>query len=185
MKTILFDFFGVISTPVYMKVIKKYIPEEDQQFFVQKLDVLDTGDLSEEDLVQEIAIKAGITTDEVWDEVKRAPVVNEELLNFIQNELKPKYRVGLLTNIPRSLLVRIIPDKLELFDPLMISSDLKLIKPSKEIFEVAIARCECLPSEILFTDDGEKNIAAAKSVGLHGIVYTDFLSFKEELKKYI
>ena len=182
MKTILFDFFGVLSTPVYKKVIEKYVPQAEHAEWIQKLDPLDTGDLSEAELVKQISEKANVSEETIWTEVNNAPVVNVELFDYIQHDLKGKYQVGLLTNIPRSLIERIIPDKLAMFDVVLISSDLKLIKPSKEIFEVAIQRCGCSAHEILFIDDGEKNILAAKALGLHGIVYTDFPTFLIEIQ---
>lgn len=185
MKTILFDFFGVLSTPVYKKVIEKYIPESDWATWMKKLDVLDTGEISEKQLVKQTAEAAHVTEDEIWTEVNNAPKVNYELFDFIEHNLKGKYKIGLLTNIPRSLIERIIPEKLGDFDIVMISSDLKLIKPSREIFEVAIQKSDCLPSEILFIDDGAKNIEAAKSLGFNGIVYKDFDSFVIELQNYI
>lgn len=185
MKTILFDFFGVLSTPVYKKVIEKFVPENEHSEWMKKLDILDTGDLSENELVKQISEKSKKSEGEIWTEVNNASKVNQELFNFIENNLKGKYKIGLLTNIPRSLIERIIPEKLALFDLVFISSDLKLIKPSKEIFEVAIQRSGCLPNEILFIDDGEKNIESAKSIGLNGIVYKNFSSFSDEIKTFI
>ncbi len=185
MKTILFDFFGVLSTPVYKKVIEEFIPENEHSEWMKKLDILDTGDLSEYELVKQISVKSKRSEEEIWTGVNNAPKVNQELFDFIEKNLKGKYKIGLLTNIPRSLIERIIPEKLELFDLMLISSDLKLIKPSKEIFEVAIKKSDCLPNEILFIDDGEKNIESAKSLGLNGIVYKDFESFTDEIKAFI
>jgi epoxide hydrolase-like predicted phosphatase len=185
MKTILFDFFGVLSSPAYKKIFEKYLPEEELADWMAKLDVLDTGDITEKELVKQISDRANITEDQIWKELDDIPQVNERLLNFIETNLKGKYKVGLLTNIPRSLLERIIPEKMNEFDPLLISSDLKLIKPDRRIFEVAIERSGCLPNEILFIDDGQRNIESAKTLGINGIVYENFPQFLEELKKYI
>jgi len=185
MKVILFDFFGVLSTPVYKKVIDTYIPEEERAEWMQKLDILDAGELSEEDLSQQLAERSRVSVDEIRKAVDAAPVRNGELFQYIENELKGKYVVGLLTNIPRSLFERIAADKAYLFNPLLISSDLKLIKPSKEIFQEAIRRCGVPAEDILFIDDGEKNIEAAKAAGLSGFVYRDFSSFLEEIRPYV
>ena len=185
MKTILFDFFGVLSTPVYKKIIEKFVPENEQAAWIQKLDALDTGELPENELVRQLSEKSNLSESDIWTEVKNTPKINYELFDFIEKNLKGKYKIGLLTNIPRSLIERMVPEKLGMFDLIMISSDLQLIKPSKEIFEVAIQRSGCTPQEILFIDDGEKNIKVAKSLGLNGIVYTDFPSFILELKKII
>jgi len=52
MKTILFDFFGVLSTPIYKIIIEKYIPESERAEWMNKLDALDIGDLPEPELVR-------------------------------------------------------------------------------------------------------------------------------------
>lgn len=185
MKAVLFDFFGVLSTPVYKKVIDGNILEAERAEWMKKLDVLDTGDISETELVQALAERSGAGEEAIRKAVDAAPTRNDELFKYIERELSGKYRVGLLSNIPRSLFERIAADKAALFDPLLISSDLKLIKPSKEIFEEAIRRCGVPAEEILFIDDGEKNIDAAKALGFEGFVYTDFPAFLEEIKKYL
>ncbi len=184
MKVILFDFFGVLSTPAYKKVIDTYVPEAERAEWMKKLDVLDSGDLSEEALIQALAEKGGVSKKEIQDAVDRAPVRNEELFSFIEAKLKGTYRVGLLTNVPRSLLDRIAGDKLTLFDPLLVSSDLRLIKPNKEIFVEAIRQAGVPADQILFIDDGAKNIEAAKREGMHGFVYSDFPSFLRDIAPY-
>ena len=176
MKVILFDFFGVLSTPVYKKVIDQFIAEAERPTWMKRLDDLDAGTLSEEQLVADLAKAGGVTEDEIWAVANNAPKVNYELFSYIEEKLKGKYRVGLLTNIPRGLLERIAGEKLPMFDIALVSSDLGLVKPDRKIFEVAIERCEVPAEEILFIDDSEKNIKAASELGINGIVYTDFPS---------
>lgn len=183
MKVILFDFFGVLSTPVYKKVIDQFIPEADRPIWMKRLDDLDTGALPEEQLVADLAKAGNVTEEEIWAVANNAPKVNYELFSYIENSLKGKYRVGLLTNIPRGLLERIAGDKLPMFDIALVSSDLQLVKPDPKIFEVTIARCEVPAEEILFIDDSEKNIVAAKELGINGIVYKDFSSCVSEIEK--
>ncbi|MBY0539162.1 HAD-IA family hydrolase [Patescibacteria group bacterium] len=185
MKVILFDFFGVLSTPVYKKVIDTYISESERPQWMKKLDLLDSGDLSEDELVRQLAEHAEVAETEIRRAVDAAPVRNTELFSFIEEKLKGKYTIGLLTNIPRSLLERIAADKFSLFNPLLISSDLKLIKPSKEIFEEAVRRCGVQPREILFIDDGQKNIDVAKVAGFKGFVYSDFPTFLRDITPYL
>lgn len=40
------------------------------------------------------------------------------------------------------------------------------------------------PEESLFIDDQEKNVFAARSTGMKGIIYKDIKQLKKELKKY-
>lgn len=183
MEVILFDFFGVLSTPVYKYVFEKYISEAEQAVWIKKLDDLDLGNLSESRLVEQIAKHTGIAESEIFEAAKAAPKVNEELFNIIENSLSKRFTIGLLTNIPRNILERIISDKLPLFDITLVSSDLKLVKPSREIFDKAIEKCAVPPQEILFIDDSEKNIAAAQELGIKGIVYKDLPELLTDFKK--
>lgn len=181
MKIILFDFFGVISTPVYKIVIEKYLPEHEWSDWMKKLDILDIGDMTENDLVESIAHKAGVQPDTIWQLVNVTPVVNDALLKYIDFQLSPHYQIGLLTNIPRSLLDRIIPDHIDKFDPLLVSSELRQIKPDPAIFTTAISRCNVAAHEILFIDDSVKNVEVACSLGINGIVYQSLDQLKLSL----
>lgn len=185
MKTIFFDFFGVLSTPVYMQVIKDFIPEKEQPKWVKKLDLLDNGDISEDYLVKEISEQSGISENKIWSTVFQAPKLNLKLIDFIKNNLKKLYTIGLLTNAPRSLVERILQKELSLFDVVVISSDIKIIKPNPKIFKYTLYQAKVASEEILFIDDSEKNIQVAKSFGIQGIVYKDFDSFVNEIDKYL
>ncbi len=185
MKVILFDFFGVLSTPAYMEVIKKFIPIAQQESWIKKLDILDSGDLSEEQLVAEISAYSQISSAEIWSAANSAPKLNQRLIDFIKNDLKGKIKLGLLTNIPKSLLDRILKQQIDLFDFKFISSELKLIKPDKRIFELVISKVGCPVNEILFIDDGPRNIEAARNLGMNVVLYNNFNQFLKEIKLYI
>lgn len=58
-------------------------------------------------------------------------------------------------------------------------------KPAKEFFEHIINDLKLPPNQILFIDDDQKNVAAAKQSGMNAEFYKDFESFKKDLKKYI
>ncbi len=51
------------------------------------------------------------------------------------------------------------------------SYEMGLLKPDKEIFKELIGHLNAAPEEIIFIDDKPKNIKAAQSIGINGIVY--------------
>lgn len=53
------------------------------------------------------------------------------------------------------------------------SSKLGVAKPAAEVFVKACAMLQLPPREILFIDDSEKNILAAKEIGMQGIKFSD------------
>ena len=62
---------------------------------------------------------------------------------------------------------------LNLFDGLLISGEDKLIKPSKEIYELAISRFDLIPEETIFIDDKFENIQMAKKLSMKTIKLID------------
>ena len=181
-KMILFDFFGVISSPVYMQVFDQYIPKEEVSEWEAKLDPLDLGTLPEQELVEQIASKVSTTEKEVWNTVTNVPKINMELLDYISETLKKVYSVGMLTNVHTSILKRILSEKLSLFDPVFTSSDLGYVKPDPLIFKAVLNAVEFPPKNIIFVDDSPKNISVARTFGINGIVYKNNDTLIEQIE---
>ena len=57
------------------------------------------------------------------------------------------------------------------FDHLLYSCELRFSKPSVEYFSSALATIAMDPSEVLFINDHEASVSAARSGGLHGEVF--------------
>jgi putative hydrolase of the HAD superfamily len=60
---------------------------------------------------------------------------------------------------------------LGLFDGIMVSSREHLVKPDPKIYERLMERYGLEPSECVFIDDRPENVAAAKALGMEGIVF--------------
>lgn len=59
----------------------------------------------------------------------------------------------------------------EHFDGTLISADVKLVKPEREIYELMMKEFNLIPDECVFIDDATQNIEGAERVGIHGIVF--------------
>jgi putative hydrolase of the HAD superfamily len=59
----------------------------------------------------------------------------------------------------------------ELFSREFYSCEVGFAKPDPQYFRALVAALELEPSRILFIDDHEPNVAAARAVGLHGAVF--------------
>ena len=180
-KVIYFDFFNVLCNPPLSPIIERIIPNAEQQKHIDRLDDLDLGNISLENFVIELSIGSGIPVEQITDEMDSAPKLNMDLLEFIKNKLKGHYRVGLFTNAINTTIYKILGDNINTFDIKLISSEVKLIKPNKKIFELAVALAEVNPEEILFIDDSKKNIDAAKEMGIQTIHYKYFEDFKTQI----
>lgn len=70
---------------------------------------------------------------------------------------------------------------LSLFDKIIVSGEVGLIKPDPRIYALLIERTSINPSHTLFVDDRQENVRAAKSFGFKGIVYRDDSELHSEL----
>jgi FMN phosphatase YigB (HAD superfamily) len=69
-----------------------------------------------------------------------------------------------------------------LFRGIVISGEIKMIKPEREIFEYLLRRYDLLPTETVFIDDHQPNIQAAQALGLHTTWFRDAWQCELELE---
>ncbi len=74
---------------------------------------------------------------------------------------------------------------LNLFDGLIISGKEKMIKPDKNIYNLAIRRFDLIPSNTIFVDDKIENINTAKIMGFKTIHLTNPDIIKNKIKKIV
>ena len=87
--------------------------------------------------------------------------------------LSDKTRVGVISNHSNEWSDYIISTYHldQLFDPIIISSRVGLRKPGFGIYRLACERAGVFPDSAAFIDDQEENVAAARLLGMEGIVY--------------
>ncbi len=64
---------------------------------------------------------------------------------------------------------------------MVISYQVKLLKPEKEIYNLLIENYNLIPEQTIFIDDSLENVKAAEEVGIKGILYLN----SEELYKQL
>lgn len=111
---------------------------------------------------------------------------NHELIDYLTWSC-PIERISLVTNLDINsgdVLMRRygIP---EFYDEIISAGETGYAKPNPKIFEVALARLGAKPEDCIFFDDTEENVHAARSLGMKGILYRDFVSFRAELESLI
>lgn len=90
----------------------------------------------------------------------------------ILKELKDKgYKLYALTNWSAELFNDSLKDFpfLAWFDGILVSGEVKMAKPDRNIYQVLIDRYQLDPQKTVFIDDKEKNVAAARDLGMMGI----------------
>tara|TARA_B100000579_G_scaffold340032_1_gene291538 strand:+ start:9569 stop:10162 length:594 start_codon:yes stop_codon:yes gene_type:complete len=74
---------------------------------------------------------------------------------------------------------------LKKFDDLIISGEVKLIKPDHRIFNLAISKFKLIPEETVFIDDRKENIESALKLNFKTIHLTNPNLIKEEIYKFL
>lgn len=98
--------------------------------------------------------------------------IDQVLLTKIK-VLKKDYKIGLLTNYSKMMREKIEKDWQidHLFDAIIISSEVGMIKPDTEIYELMLDKLDVQPREAVMIDDRSRNIEGAESVGMHAVLY--------------
>jgi glucose-1-phosphatase len=81
-------------------------------------------------------------------------------------ELRRRHRVACLSNTNALHWAR-LPQLPALFDACFASHHTGFMKPDREAYEHALRALGAAPREVLFFDDQPRNVAAARSVGIH------------------
>ena len=71
---------------------------------------------------------------------------------------------------------------LDAFDGVVVSGEVKTLKPQPEIFQILFERHDLTPSDCVFIDDVPANVAGAEAVGMHGHHFTSPESLRADLE---
>ncbi len=95
---------------------------------------------------------------------------------------KEGYRLGILSNMPHDFL-EIAGHTVELFgkaDVPVFSCHVGVIKPDPAIYRIALERLGCEPGEAVFFDDLERNVDAARALGIRAYLFTDLAAARRD-----
>ncbi len=184
-KAIIFDCFGVLAGSSYREIYRMAggDPEKDSDFLDDILAAANAGFMSSEEMRQQVADRLGLEP-AVWEEkVRVGELPNEPLLDYVAELRERGYKTAILSNANTGVLQRKFnPQQLSLFDTLVVSAEVHLLKPDPRVYQLAAERLSLEPNECVFTDDNPDYAEAAVHTGMHGIVYKDLDDFKDQLE---
>lgn len=174
-KAIIFDWDGVLcysSTRLAAEKIAFKLERSVDEVFK----VLDDGDMSyltgkdDDAYFVEMSRKLGVSKDEILfllDQVKLLDTFEFSKL------LSKKYDLFILSNQinERTRIIRKYVD-LSHFKKSFFSNEISLAKPSLECFSYVVEQSGFAAGECLFVDDRERNVEAAKEVGLQTCLFS-------------
>ncbi len=148
----------------------------------------DLGLLSENDIVEYFSKYEGVlkTKEALRIEIDSFLSLDIKLASIIRRLKEKGYKTVLLSNANNSFFERKIyptyPEFKDLFDDIVISSVVGMVKPYKDIYVYTLNRVGISPEEAVFVDDSKVNVESAISLGIKGHIYSDVNNFLTYLK---
>jgi epoxide hydrolase-like predicted phosphatase len=120
----------------------------------------------------------------VWMRVALKDIkINKQLLKIIDG-LRKEYAVAVLSNVTQT---RGMLDEYfaiySHFDNVFLSYKLKMVKPSKNIYQTVLKKLKVKPEEVLFIDDKESNLKTARELGIKSIQFNNNAQLVSEFKR--
>ncbi|GAA1379782.1 HAD family hydrolase [Catellatospora chokoriensis] len=146
------------------------------------------GQRNAEEIVSEIGARLGRPMDR--SELEPAWLasfpVDEEVLELV-GRTAVRHRTAILTNndlLLREALLSARPDFADRFDDIVFSAEIHAVKPAAESFRKALSIMKAEPSQVLFIDDSDTNVAGALQAGLSAVRYQHAQQLANELERY-
>ncbi len=194
MKTIIFD-IGKVIVPFdadrfltrleeFGKLKKEAIRE--LVYASEELKLCETGKISSRDFYEIVRENLGLELSYLKFRATWCTIFDPETIlpdELIAN-LAKKYRLIVLSDtceIHFKFLKKNYPI-FRHFDDFILSYKVGTMKPSREIYEIAVKKAKCEPHECFFVDDKLDNVEGAKEFGIEAAQFLSAKQFKDELK---
>lgn len=182
-RALVFDCFGVL----YWDDLNRLYNLVSSSEFENLNDIIhacDHGYISRQDFLEQVAELAGISVAAVAAVMHDKHRRNEPMIERVR-ELKRTYKIGLLTNMGPGTLDEIFDEteRNELFDTVVVSSEVGMIKPSRDIFELTSEQLGVPADQTIFIDDRPVNVDGAERTGMQTILFTTNSQFEEEFER--
>ncbi len=195
MKIVIFDLGGVCLSNYWSNEQRKLFSEKFglnfesvQLYHSENRKNLCIGNISEEEYIhnlfksqnKEPKIEKAITF------IREQNFAFEEVLKFIE-KIKDKFEIFAFTNeIKEAAEFRIKRFNLErYFKKIFVSSVIGYMKPDKEAYFYVLRELNVEPSQVIFVDNSELNVNAAKKLGMIGIHFKYLEQLREDFKGFI
>lgn len=186
-KAIVFDCFGVLATDGWLP-FKRINFSKNPELFNRATELnreVDRGIISYDQFVKKIAQMAQVSEKLAHEQIDNN-IPDQQLFKYIKKELKPHYKIGVLSNAAANWLGEIFTkEQNALFDAIALSYEVGAIKPEPKAYETIAKRLGVKTAECIFVDDQQRYCLGAEKVGMKSIGYAEFAPFKERLKQLL
>lgn len=186
---IIFDCFGVlIASDLQMRIdaVAKVNPDAGRSL-TDILKAVDRGMITREEANPQMAKLMKVDPEELIRGMSDGLVKNTDLTAYIRT-LRPKYKVAMLSNVSgRDRLEQLFDqgELDELFNVVVASGDVGVIKPEPEIYQLTIEKLGVEPKNCVMIDDLLGYCKGAEAVGIHAIQFTSTAQAVADLEALI
>jgi len=196
MKTIIFDLGGVLVdwNPEYVYLNEFDGDRKKMNWFFDNICTSDWNEEQDGGKLIKIATKERIKLFPEheklikmyygrWEEMLKGEII--ESVNILKKLKSKNYKLIALTNWSFETFPVAIRrfEFLKLFDGIVVSGKIKMLKPFKDIYNYTINKYKLSPSECVFIDDRVSNVQGAINCGIKGIHFQSSKQLIRELKK--
>ena len=194
-KNIIFDLGEVLldfNPRIYLKekIADKELAERmyQQIFCCDEWFMLDRGTIDKDEAINIISERnpgEGQLIDDILNDWVRILVPIEGTVNILYVLAQKDYSIYVISNFHWRA-YQIVSEKydfFDLFEGLIISSEVNLMKPEPAIYRALLEKYDLIAEESIFIDDNINNIEAAQSLGIHGVHFASPIELKKSLEK--
>ena len=190
---VIFDLGGVVLDWNPDRIISRFQPQPELQgplkaswFGHSDWHLFDRGTLSEMELIDRIRSRTGQSAGEVrriMDAVRDSLVEKLETVKLMRSLSGRGVRLFCLSNMPASIYAHLRERHSfwDLFSGIVISGQVKLMKPDAEVFRHLLEKFGLRADQTAFVDDLAVNIEGGERVGLRGVLFRDAPQCEREL----
>lgn len=194
-KAVGFDLGGVVAgtaVPQLLEKAPRVLGVELQQF-IDAMELYrpqyERGEITTEQFWQGVTAKLGIAYNadrdlKVWvDGFVESSPVRPEMLGLADRLQANAYKVGMFSNTnEQHVEINSKRGIFEHFPICLMSNEVGTRKPEPRSYQLLAEKLGVEPTEMVFIDDLEENVAGAKTLGIHAIKFSGYDALIEELQ---
>lgn len=196
-RNVIFDLGGVVLDWNPDRIVSRFQPVPELRASLKAAlfghadwRLFDRGTLTESELIDRLQSRVGGTREElaaILDGVRESLVEKPdtvELIRSLQEQGTPLY---CLSNMPATVYTHLRErhNFWDAFSGIVISGEVRMMKPEPEVFMHLLATFNLRPEESVFIDDLPANIESARQVGLHTVWFKDAAQCRRELDQIL
>lgn len=189
-KAVVFDYGQVLSYREKDEHIRRmaemcaaeYVPFRVS--YEAEISAYDCGEFSGGDFWARVLAPLGIEANRelvatlIGEDTVSTLMLNPDMLEWSEVLRRSDYQTAILSNMSSDDLARMrekhVFDRLSGFTVKIFSSEVGIIKPDPAIYRRCLRGLRLLPESVLFIDDEEDNVQAARELGIHSYLFQSY-----------